>query len=309
MNKQFLRASLILLCSVFVFSCRPGKNNANNEKTPGIYPCPQGLKVDIAWIVLEWNGKPEYGGYGSGFLVDKERGAFFTNKHVSDMFNALGKGSHKIFFNCKVYNVKTVQAAPLADTALVQITDPFDFSDFPDSAPFAKEKVKVGDKVVVEGYHPHPYFVRMSDKEEGYDFPLIPIFKSYYNLGTKDLEKEREVVFEKLEATVIAINQKIKVEDQGEGIVQGIREDMNLYIKIRTIKDHKFSFGGLSGTVVRNKKGETIGIFTAGPQLEYDPETKTELPGGSFLAKQVFKTALLTPIESVENLRLYLKER
>lgn len=307
MNKRSLRALLILLCFVFIFSCRPDKDNASTPQSPRNYPCPQGLKTDVAWIVLEWNGKPIYGGYGSGFLIDKEKGAFFTNKHVSDMFNALGKGSHKIFFNCEVYNAKIVRTAPFADAALVQITGSFDSSNFPDSAPFAKEKVKVGDKVVVEGYHPHSYFVRMADEEEGYKFLLVPIFKDYYNLGTKNLEKEREVVFEKLEATVTAIDQKIKVEGQGEGIVQDLRENANLYIEIKTTKDHKFPFGGLSGTVIRNEKGETIGILTAGPELEYDPETKVELPDGSFLAERVFKTVSITPIASVEDLRLYLE--
>ena len=309
MKKRFLQIPLILLCFIFIFSCRPGKNNANTEKNPRTYPCPQGLKTDVAWIVLEWNGKPVYGGYGSGFLIDKAKGAFFTNKHVSDMFDALGKGSHKIFFNCKVYNVKIVKTSLLADAALVQITDPVGSSGLPDPAPFAKEKVKIGDEVVIEGYHLHPYFVRMSDEEEGYEFPLIPIFKNYYNLGTKNLGKEQEIVFEKLEATVTATDQKIKVEGQGEGIAQGIREDMNLYIEIKTTKDHKFPFGGLSGTAVKNKKGEIIGIFTAGPQLEFDPETKEELPDGPVSIKRVFKTALLTPIESVENLISYLDKR
>jgi S1-C subfamily serine protease len=39
----------------------------------------QNFKTDVAWIVLEWNGQPQ--DYGSGFLVDKDRGEFYTNKH------------------------------------------------------------------------------------------------------------------------------------------------------------------------------------------------------------------------------------
>ncbi len=282
---------LILLCFVFVSSCRPGKRSSGTDNRSKTYPCYQGLKTDVAWIVLEWNGKPVYGGYGSGFLVDKEKGAFFTNKHVSDVFNSLGKGSHKVFFNCKVYNAEIIQTAPLADAALVRITDSFSSSSFPDPAPFAKEKVRVGDKIVVEGYHPHPYFVRMADNEEGYKFPLIPIFKDYYNLGTRDLEKEKEIVFETLEAMVVAVNKKIPIGGQGSGIVQDLREDINVYIEIKTAKDHRFPFGGLSGTVARNRKGETIGIFTAGPTYELE-----------------YKMAFLTPAELVENLKSFLNK-
>lgn len=309
MKKVCFQIFLVLLCFIFVFSCRSGNNSVNVENKSRTYPCSRDLKTDVAWIVLEWNGKPVYGGYGSGFLIDKEKGGFFTNKHVSDMFDALGKGSHKIFFNCEVYNAKIVKTSSLADAALVQITDTFNPLNFLDPAPFSKEKAKIGGKIIVEGFHPHPYWIRESDKEEGYKFPLTHIYKDYYNLGTKNLEKEQEVVFEKLEAVITAIDQKFKIKGQGSGIVQGLRESANLYIEIQTTKNHKFPFSGLSGTVVRNKKGETVGIFTAGPEVEYDPETKKELPDGSFLAKQVFRTAYITPIESVKDLRLYLESK
>ena len=38
----------------------------------------QNIKTDIAWIVLEWNGQPY--GYGSGFLINREEGTFYTNR-------------------------------------------------------------------------------------------------------------------------------------------------------------------------------------------------------------------------------------
>ncbi|OGN01348.1 MAG: hypothetical protein A3G51_00630 [Candidatus Yanofskybacteria bacterium RIFCSPLOWO2_12_FULL_43_11b] len=304
-----MRKTFLAILLFFIFGCESPKENTGAKALHKTYPCPQSFKTDVAWIVLEWNGKPEYGGYGSGFIINKEKGAFFTNKHVSDTFDALGRGSHKILFNCGIYDAEIVKTALFADVALVRITGLFDSSGFPDPAPFAGEKTKVGDKIVVEGFHVHPYWVRKADEDAGYKFSVIPIFRDYYNLGTKNLDKEQEVVFETLEAVVVAVDEKIKVEGQGSGIMQSLRENMNLYIKIKTTKDHKFPFSGLSGTVVRNEKGETIGIFTAGPQLEYDPETKEDLPDGSFLAERVFKTAFLTPIESAENLRLYLNER
>jgi len=291
MKEWFPKAFLILINLIFVFSCRPARKNVDVEIFPKTYLCPDDLKTDVAWIILEWNGKPVYGGYGSGFLINKKTGVFLTNKHVSNVFDVLGKGSHKIFFNCKVYNAAILKTSVLADAALVRITDSFDSSDFLKPAPFAGEKAKVGDKVVVEGFHVHPYWVRKADEEEGYKFPVIPVFRDYYNLGTKNLDKEQEVVFETLEAVVVAVDRKIEIKGQGSGIIQDLRESTNLYVTIKTTKDHKFPFSGLSGTVVRNGKGETIGIFTAGPELE-----------------RVFKTAFLTPIESVENLKLYLEK-
>jgi len=297
-----LATLLVFIGLTFIVSCQRGAKNTETKSYFKTYPCLAGLKTDAAWIVLEWNGKPVYGGYGSGFLIDKEKGLFLTNKHVSDLFDLLGKGSHKIFFNCRVYNAKVIGTSVLADAALVRITDLFDFSDFPNPKPFAGEKIKVGDYVVVEGYHLHPYWVRESDEAEGYKFPVVPIFRDYYNLGTKDLDVEREVVLETLDGVVVAVNEKVKIEGQGSGITQNVRESANIYIRAKTIKNHKFEFQGLSGSVVRNRKGETIGILTASPKVEYDPGTKIKLPDGSFLAKRVFKTFLVTPISSVRDL-------
>ncbi len=297
------RRSVFFVFVCFIFSSCGSRPDDNPIKHTPIYE--QNFKSDIAWVVLEWNGKPENGGWGSGFLVNKEKGAFYTNKHVGDVFNQLGRGSHKILFNGKVYNGVVVKTDILVDVALMQITDPFDSSEFPDPAPFAEEKVKVGDRVFVEGFHVHPYRIREKDIAEGYDFPLVPIFKSYYRLGTKNLDQEQEVVFERLEAEVTGVDKKTAIQGQGTGIIQSLRNESNLYIEIKTLKDHKFSFGGLSGTVVRNNKRETIGIFTAGPEEEYDPIAQSQ--DGFVLLKQVYRTANITPIEAVAKLKDYLK--
>ena len=282
-----------MILALAVFAC--GKP----DKPEMILPTyQQDFKTDVAWIVLEWNGKPT-GGWGSGFLVDRQKGLFYTNKHVSEVFNALGQGSHKMFFNGKVYNIKTLKTEPLVDAALVRITDKFDSSEFPEPARFVEDKLKVGDRVVVEGFHVHPYAVRQVDEEAGYKYPTLTIFSDYYKMPTKDITKEQEIVFERLEAQVTAIEKKIAIGGQGSGVVQNLRNTTNSYVEIKTKKDHLFSFAGLSGTVVRNEQGETVGIFTAGPEVEVDPDTGQKLPGGITIMKRVFRTAYLTPIQAV----------
>ncbi|MBI2062600.1 MAG: trypsin-like peptidase domain-containing protein [Candidatus Yanofskybacteria bacterium] len=318
MNKRVLRSFLVLLCFVFVFSCRPGKDNANIEKRYKTFPCPPILKTDAAWIVLEWNGKPRYGGYGSGFLVDKESGAFFTNKHVSDMFNMLGQGSHKIFFNCEVHDVAIVKVPPLRDAAVIKITDSFNSSNFFGPAPIATEKVKVGDKVTVEGFHPHPYVLRELNRAEGgYNELLVPIYQKYYRTKiyyggrmTSNLDDEMEIVFEKITGTIFKIGTHVNFGDDFPGIVDRARNMANTYIMVKTDKDHKFPFSGLSGEAVKNIKGETVGILTLGPKEDFEidkEETKRNADGKTYL-KKVFKTFGFTPIRSVENLKLYLNK-
>lgn len=299
MVRKIFSCCLLFISCWLVIYCGPPVV-VKTEKTNTYY---QPFKTDLAWIVLEWNGRPN--GWGSGFLVDKEKGAFYTNKHVSNVFNTLGKGSHKIFFNGKIYNVETIKTPLLVDAALVRIIDQFDFSEFPEPKKFSTEELKVGDRLLIEGFHVHPYRVREHDISEGYNFPLVPIFKDYYRLSTKNLDLEREVVFERLEAEVVGLDKKIAIQGQGIGTAQSIRNSSNSYVEIRTLKDHKFPFGGLSGTIVRNSRFETIGIFTAGPEEEFDPIA--ESPDGFVLLQQVYKTAYVTPIAAVDNLRQYIK--
>src|SRR3989344_1721514 len=232
---------VMALFALFFLACdsRPTKT----EK-PNTYPHPKDLRTDIAWIVIEWNGKPKYGGYGSGFLADKHSGSFYTNKHVSDMFDSFGS------------------------------------SEFPDPAPVAKEKVKKGDKVFVEGFHPHHYFFRESNRiEGGYNEKLVPIFKEYYNIDTKDLVREREVVFERISGVVVETDASVFLNQSGSSgsVVNRAREMANKYFMVKTDRDHKFSFGGLSGTAVKNIKGEIVGILTVEKtdfkELENDEDT------------------------------------
>ena len=290
-QKKIFIFCVAVLSFLFFISCKADKKKPERRNTYS-----QEFKTDIAWVVLEWNGKPKYGGWGSAFLADKKSGTFFTNKHVSDKFDSLGKGSQKIFFNGRVYDLTVLKTPPLADVAVVKIDGPFDFSDFPEPASLAGEKVKKGDKVVVEGFHPHPYFVRKGNElEEGYNEKPLSIFKDYYNMGTKNLEKEIEIVFERIDGVVEEVDVVVPVNllDGSRGIINRTREIANRYIKIRTDKDHKFSFGGLSGTAVRNLKRETVGIFTLEFQGEFEMQKDASL-------EPVFKTTFATPIQAVK---------
>jgi len=290
-QKKIFVFCVAVLSFLFFISCKPDKKK---PERPNTYF--QEFKTDIAWVAIEWNGKPKYGGWGSAFLADKKSGTFITNKHVGNMFDALGKGSQKIFFNGKVYNLAVAKTLPLADVALIRIDSRFDFSDFPEPAPLAGDKVKKGDRVTAEGFHPHPYFVRKDNAlEGGYNEKTVTIFRDYYNMGTKNLEKEIEVVFERIDGVVEEIDAVVPVSlpDGSCGIIDRAREMANRYIKIRTDKDHKFSFGGLSGTAVKNLKGEVIGIFTLELREEFKIQEDASL-------KPVFKGIFATPVQAVK---------
>lgn len=309
--RHFYRGLSVLALGLLVISC----GNKPAEKTV-VRNYPQNFKTDIAWIVLEWNGKPY--GYGSGVLVDREHGAFYTNKHVSDTFDTLGKGSHKIFFNGKVYNAKIVKTPKLVDAALIRITDPFDSSEFPETAKFSTEDLKVGDQLFMGGLHPHGYWIREADKDEGYDYPLVPIYKDYYNMGTIHLDREKEVVFEKLEGKVVELDltwaevMKRLEERTGEKFPPGSFTEQaenrsNLFIEAKILKDHKFPFGGLSGSPARNSKGEIVGILTRQDTHRFDyDEKELEEKGQTEIKKQLWDTVYIVPIKFIENLRQYL---
>ena len=299
MSKRKILCWLILILALIFVACAP---ELDQKVSCGPSTYAQNFKTDVAWIVLEWNCRPM--GWGSGFLANKEKGIFRTNKHVSDMFNSLGRGSHKVFFNGRVYNAEIVKTPLLVDAALIRITDPFDSSEFPEPAKIASEKAMVDDTFFLEGFHVHPYRIREVDMADGYDFPLVPIFRDYYKFSTMNLDKEQEVVFEKLEAKVVVLDKKINLQDADRSFVQQIRNDTNLYIEVRTLKDHRFSFGGLSGTVARNSKLEIAGIVTAETQRLEDV---AELDHGMTLKKVVFDTIMITPIGALEDLDQYLK--
>lgn len=297
-----MRKTWIALILLAIFVSCDSKPNISKQKEGCQYgSVVQDFKTDVAWIVMEWNCKP--GGWGSGFLIDKEHGAFYTNKHVVNEFNSYGKGSHKIYFNGKFYNAEVVKVPPLRDAAVVRITDVFDPTEFPEPVSFATERVKRGDKVFIEGFHPHPHLIIESNKTEGYNERIVPVWDMYYNLGTRNLDKKLEIVFEQISGKVVDLNAPAHFGDASDTIDR-TKELSNTYTMVKADKDHKFSFGGLSGTVARNIKGEIVGIFTLGPEEEFEKEEKI---GNIQFMKRVFKTFGFTPIESVADLRQYLR--
>lgn len=316
--KAKYKFNILILC-VIAASCSLSlscnvKSNVSNQKGCQYGPLAQDFKTDVAWIVMEWNCKPS--GYGSGFLVDRERGAFYTNKHVSNQFDAYGKGSHKIFFNGKVYNVEIVKVSPLSDAALIRITDDFDPLEFPEPAPFAQQKSKEGDDVFIGGFHPHPYSLIEANKTEGYDERLVPIYGEYYNMGTRQLDKRQEVVFESMRGKVTGIDmtwedimKRRRKYESAEGFTESLGNKINFFHEIRVFKDHKFSFGGLSGSPSRNAKGEITGITTRQntERFEYDKEELERK--GSVSAKHVWDDVYITPIEAVADLVQYLDRK
>lgn len=315
--KKLINLLAVYILSFNLISCSDSSRELGLSAI-GTYPHPKELKTDVAWIVLEWNGT--LFGYGSGFLIDKEKGAFYTNKHVSNMFNALGQGSHKLFFNGTVYNIEIVQTPPLADAALIRITNRFDSSTFPDPSKISYEKPKIGDEVLIGGFHSHGYYIRQSDEAEGYKFELIPIYRDYYKARMRNLEKEKEVVYEKLDGKIASVDltwdQVVKGFEQtpcGElneknSFIDEIRNSVNYFVQVQISKDHKFSFGGLSGSPVRNSKGEIIGILTRQDlcRFDYDRE-ELEEKGETLLNKQLWDTVYFVPIDEIKNLSSYLR--
>jgi len=294
---------LFVISSVLFLSC--SKKIETDSKKVRTYR--QDFKSDVAWVVSEWNGQP--GGYGSAFLVDKDLGVFYTNKHVSGLFNNYGKGSHKLFFCGRIYGVEVIKVHPLRDAALIRITDLFDSSEFPEPASFSLGKIKKGEKIYLEGFHPHPYLLILANKVGGYGQMIVPIWKDYYNLDSKDLNKKTEVVFEKIPGTVIEVSETVEFE-KSRDVIDKAREIVNTYVIVKTERDHLFSFGGLSGTVVRNGKGETVGIVTVEKdnyeEEKKDSELKKDEPK---YVKKVFNLIGFTPIESVAHLKQYLQKR
>ncbi|PIR41718.1 MAG: hypothetical protein COV30_02210 [Candidatus Yanofskybacteria bacterium CG10_big_fil_rev_8_21_14_0_10_37_15] len=294
---------LVLSLCIFYLSCDLKYNTSEGEGDCRYGDLlAQDFKTDVAWIVMEWNCKPS--GYGSGFLVDKENGLFYTNKHVSDMFNSFGRGSHKIYFNGRFYNAKVVKVPPLRDAALVRITDSFDFSNFPEPAPFAKESAKIGDEVFVEGFHPHPYLLIESNKNNNYDEKITTIWEKYYNLHTFNLNVKKEVVLEKFKGKIVKFDFPAKTQI-GLFVTDQVKA-WTTYSMAESDKDHGFSFGGLSGTVVRNSRGETVGIFTIELREEFEKGEKT---GDVQFIERVHKTFGFTPIELIADLKQYFNEK
>jgi hypothetical protein len=305
-NFRFLFLSvvglLLFVVSILSSACSPPQL-VNEYRKMGTYPYPSELKSTVAYLVLEMNDQPAI--MASGYLVNKEKGIFINAKHFTDEFGKFGPDYCKLFFNGKVYRAEIIKVPPLRDASLLKIVSDFDPADFPDPLPFAKEMPKLGEKVHILGFHPHVYNIREQNAKEGFADRVIPIFRTYYDVVMKDKSKETEVVFDDLIGTRVS-----PVSDVVDETLLTYENDS--FIKLQMDRDHKFSFGGLSGGLATNSRGEIVGVITAQDpfRFEFDENGYFMLPNGDIAAtvkKHKFDIVYVTPSSSLQDLKEYVK--
>jgi len=293
---------LFAVCSLLLVGCRFGP--ANKTETAGAYG--QDFKTDVAFLVLEWNGKPYI--LASGFLADRSKGVFYTAKHFTDEFAKLGTDECKLFFNGKVYTARLVRLPPLRDSAIIKIVSSFSAEELPEPRRLASEMPVMGDQIFVLGFHPHSFRIRTANQSEGFPDREVPLMKDYYKKIIKDPGRQSEVVFDNLEG------KRVNPVPLDELLAKEMREYENeSYIKLKMVRDHKFSFGGLSGGAAVNSRGEVVGVITAQDpfRFEFDENGFMVEPDGTIIAvikKQFFDTLYITPIDSLRDLRVYLNK-
>ena len=308
--RKVILCGILFFSALFFIACSP-PSTENTFRKEGKYP--SNFKVPVAFLVNEWAGKPKI--LASGWLIDGGNGTFFSAKHHTDTFmnDTVELGAHecKIFLNGQVYDCLVVQVPPLRDAVVLKISGSFDQAGFPQPYKISETKLKIGETVYVQGFHPHPSEVTKSNLNDGLRDLIVPIFKTFYGLREADPERQKEVVFDSLEAVVTGINEHIKIGAEHEQDVEsGLKFGVNEYVKVVTKINHKFSFGGLSGGVVvrLNTQGipEAVGILTAedSVRLEYDKK-------GKLMNKKVkiyvSDTMFITPIYTVKDLYEYAR--
>ncbi len=308
-----MRRLCFALCLLVLFACNaPPELNKNKYHEENIFP--QDFKNTEAYLVLEWNGKKPWI-MASGSLRNKEKGIFSTAKHFTDEFGRLGLDYCKVFFNGKVYKARLVQVPAIRDAALIRLIPPFSSNDFPEPLPIASESPKMGDKIYAEGFHPHTYDIRKQNKAEGFPDKEVDILETYYGQITKDLSKESQVVFDNLEGTRVKPDPKLLIQnpnlsdEQKKGMLE---YENDRYIKVLTARDHRFSFGGLSGGAAVNNNNEIVGVITAQDvfRFEFDEKGFFFDPGVGLvkeIKKQLFDTIYVTPTDSIKDLEEYAK--
>lgn len=234
----------IMLTAVFSVSllggCGPSEDIRNIYRKTNRYP--QKFKISTALLVRERNGFPFI--LASAFLIDKERGLFASAKHFVGNESA---GDCKIFFNGVVYEGFLLVVPAITDMVIIKIKNGFDSKDFPEPRRLA-ERTHHGDKIFVEGIHAHPKQFQAGQE-------VIPIFSEFYGLTGKG----EEFVFERLEGEVVRLDREIASEDI-KGSSEVLSGVANSFIELRTKRDHRFSFAGLSGGPTVNERDEIVGI-------------------------------------------------
>lgn len=305
---------LLLLLVISACNSPPNENNYRRE---GNYP--SSVNVPVAFLVSEWAGKPRV--MASGWLIDGGNGMLFSAKHFTDVFMnntiELGANECKVFLSGKIYSCIIVHVPPLRDAVVLKILGPFNSAKLPTPYKISTTKLKVGDKVFVQGFHPHSSEITKSNMDDGLKDLIVPILRTFYELREADPSRQGEVVFDNLEGIRIKpdpnaiLNNPLLDNEAKKGALE---YENDSYIKVRMARDHKFSFGGLSGGVVLNEKAEAVGIITAQDILrfEYDKDGFLIDPHKGTITvtikKQYFDTTYVTPIESVMDLYDYARQ-
>lgn len=269
-GRRRTRQIFCVLVSIGAVGCDAGdKREGDAGKECGVAAYTQNFITPVGSFVVTWGN--DLKGSGSGFLVNREKGIFMTADHVVDAMHRHGKNSADLFFNGKVYKAIAIKVLSLDDAALMQIVCSrkalkIAAASFPDPFTLASARAGIGDRVVIMGIHPHSFLIRESNAEEGIPDRILPIASQYYKIIQNDVTEEKEMVFDSLSSIVVGLDEHaptIAPEDRAKyDILEVMRDSANTYTRVKTLRDHKFSFAGLSGGPILNERGELIGIVT-----------------------------------------------
>lgn len=304
-----LLLAIWFLLSLLLIGCKPSPVENVYRKENRFQG---GLNLPVAFLVSEWAGKPRI--LASGWLIEGSSGVLFSARHFSDAFVddvvELGGSECKAFMGVRVYDCLVAQVPPLRDAVDLKLKGSFDPGQLPKPYKIATEKAKVGEKLFIQGFHPHPLEITDSNRKDGLNDKLIPILKDFYEFRMADPLVQKEIVFDNLEAKVIGINERIRINSEQHDPLGNLKFEVNEYIKVVTVRNHKFSFGGLSGGVaIRLNSGgeaEAVGIVTGEKPVRFGYDKK-----GQVIDKTehiaIYDTILITPIHSVKDLYEYAR--
>ena len=234
--------SIFLVVGLLVVACNPLPVE-NIYRKNGTFP--GGLNVPVAFLVNEWGGKARV--MASGWMIDGADGFLFSAKHFTDTFMndviELGSKECKVFLAGRVYDCIVVQVPPLRDAVVLKMVDLSDPSKLPKPYKIHGNKLRVGDTVFIQGFHPHPPEITKSNMADGVKDLVIPILRNFYEMRFANSSNMSEVVFDNLGARVVSLNSRIKINSEEPGPMADLRYKSNTYISTITLRNHKFSFG------------------------------------------------------------------
>lgn len=305
-----LPVAACLFLALILTACKPPPVE-NVYRKESRYP--GGLNVPVAYLTSEWGGEPRV--MASGWLIEGSNGVLSSAKHFSDVFIRslieLGGGECKSFIASKVYDCIIVQVPPLRDAVILKLLGSLNMAELPKPYKIFMGKLRVGDKLFIQGFHPHPTEITKSNRKDGVIDQVIPILKNFYEVRMADPLEQKEIVFDSLEAKVVDLNFRARVYGEDNSRLGNLRFETNTFIKVITVRNHKFSFGGLSGGVAikLNEKGEpeAVGIVTAERPVRFEYDKKGQVVDRS-VKMAVFDTIMITPITSVKELYEYARQ-